>query len=372
MFCLVRTKGSLQILTKSFQCFAIIKRRNPKLLATKKRQLSVKRNVHRINDIYSLIPEELMHLKANKPLLMQLDVVYQCIQRFKKIDNNLDIISSLSEDVSVQEVNKWVIPNYKEIIAIRSMGTRISHRNALNRLISCIQLLLASFCCFKLQDPCKFVMDCLVVRFIRNDVLVNKTKNSKIIQRFSSKESLSIKKPEVLKLHCKLLVVILNLKLKTALSFGAEKKADNVRQFFQIICDFCTYIENLLHAFIAQTSSKKLTVHERGVAFNQHYLTRMKSFPDRHVKDIVFVMRKNDDTSRQKSNTLKIVIKQLLKVLDAVLWSLLDDYVKQPVAHAIRMTRQRMHLQSTLLIAGDLDMISEFRLIRWPDWAINS
>ncbi|QLL32289.1 hypothetical protein HG536_0C04580 [Torulaspora globosa] len=306
-------------------------------------------------------------MKANKPLLMQLDVVYQYLLNFKKLSGNLDIIKSLGEDMNAQDMTKWALPNYDSLIKILSAGDKLRRQKALGRLIACFQLLLSSYCCCKLEDPRKFVFDCLLVKFIKKDILPNKTKNSKIIQRFHSKKGSSIKKSKLLRLHCKLLVVIFNLKLKIATS-STEKNNAHIVQFFQMIDDYCIYVESLIHALIAHTSSKG---HEKGLAFNQHYIARIKVFPDKYVKDILLIVSESGSQPSQRMKTLKMVIKELLRVLDSVLWPLLNDYARQHKARVSIMARERMHIQAALLIAEDLDLISEFRLISWPSWAID-
>lgn len=325
---------------------------------------------HRSDDIYSLIPDGIAHMKANKPLLMQLDVVYQYLLNFRKLSNSLELINSLGEDLNAQDMTKWALPNYNSIIQILSAGDKIHRQKALGRLVACFQLLLSSYCCCKLEDPRKFVFECLLVKFIRKDILPNKTKNSKIIQRFHYKEGSSIKKSKLLRLHCKLFVLLFNLKLKIATS-STEKSDAHIVQFFQMIDDFCIYLESLIHALIAHTSFKSSPGHKKGLAFNQHYMARIKGFPDKHVKDILLTVSESGNQALQRMKILKMIIKELLKVLDSVLWPLLNDYATQHKARVAALARERMHIQSALLIAGDLDLISEFRLISWPEWAID-
>ncbi|QLQ80548.1 hypothetical protein HG537_0D05490 [Torulaspora globosa] len=308
-------------------------------------------------------------MKANKHLLMQLDVVYQYLLNFKKLSNNFDIIKSLGEDLNAQDMSRWALPNYNSIIKILS-ADKVHRQKALGRLIICFQVLLSSYCCYKLDDPRKFVFECLLVKFIRKDILSNKTKNSKIIQRFHSKDGSSIKKSKLLRLHCKLLVVIFNLKLKIATS-STEKSNVHIVHFFQMIDDFCVYVESLIHALIAHSSFKNSTGDRKSLAFNQRYMARIKVFPDKHVKDILLVVSESGNESLQRMETLKMVIKELLRVLDSILWPLLNDYAIQHKARVDIVARERMNIQAALLIAGDLDLISEFRLISWPSWAID-
>lgn len=307
-------------------------------------------------------------MKANKPLLIQLNVVYQYLVKLRKVSGNLDVIKSLSDDITAQDIAKWALPNYKDIMTVLSIEDGTDHQKALFRLTACMQLLLSSYCCYQSQDPAKFMFDCLLVKFIRMDILPNKTKNSKIIQRFHSGKGLSIKKSKMLKVHCKLLASIINLKLKIVTLPTEKSHSDDMVQFFQMIRDFCMYMECLIHAFIAQLSVKDSMARQKGSAFNQHYLARTKSLPDKHVKDILLIVSENDLQPESRAKSLKIVIKALLGVLDSISWSLLDENVKQKKAHIVTMARLRMNIQSTLLIAGDTDLTSKFRLISWPNW----
>lgn len=303
---------------------------------------------------------------------MQLNIVYQCMRDFENLANSKDIIRSLSEDIAAIDITKWVLPNYKIIARILSMGESISGRRALRKLANCFQLLICSYCCFRVAEPSKYLVDSLMSRFIQNDILTNKTKNSKLINQLYLKRGMSISKSELLKLHCKLIVLILNLKLKMAVPTNEDQSDVDAAHFFQMVGSVCLYLESLLNVFIAHMSTKESSEIKENLAFNQRYLNRTKSLPQQHVSEVLLLLTTETNEVQCRMRCLKMVIKELLRVLDDVQWSQMDDYVQQHDIHATTMMNRRLNIQSTLLVTGDLDLVAEFRLVRWPAWSKSS
>lgn len=326
----------------------------------------------RSKSINALIPDSLSQLRVNKPLIMQLNIVYQCVRNFKKLANSKEVIRSLSDDITANDITRWVLPNYKNIVAILSMGESIDNRKSLKQLASCFQLLISSYCCFKVADPSKYVVDNLLARIIRNDILTNKTKNSKIINQLYLKEGQSINKRELLKLHCKLIVLILNLQLGIAILPNGEHSESNAVHFFHMMSSICFYLESLIHVYIAQISSKEDTAFQKHLACNQHYLKRTQSLPQLHVNDLLLMLGKETERVQDRLDCLKMIIREFLKIFNDLQWSRLDSYVEQHEVHACAMKKRRLNIQSTLLVTGELELISAFRLINWPTWAISS
>lgn len=320
----------------------------------------------------TLIPDTLSQIKVNKPLIMQLDIVFQCVKDFEKLVNSKEVMKSLSDDITPTDFTRWVMPNYRNVITILSLEKRIDDRDNLKILRNCFQLLLASYCCFKIKDPPRYIVDGFLSKAIRNDILTNKTKNSKLLNQLYLRKGISVNKTELLKSYCKLITLILRLKLKVALPASGETSDTDATDFFHIIGSICSYLESLIHAFIAQYSSKNDITFDKQLAFNQHYVERTRVFSQQHVNDLLLMLSKESEPVSDKENCLKMVIKHLLKIFDDIEWSQMDTYVEQHKIHACTMRKRRLNIQSTLLVSRDLDLISEFRLINWPAWAKSS
>ena len=90
------------------------------------------------------------------------------------------------------------------------------------------------------------------------------------------------------------------------------------------------------------------------------------------MNDLLLMLGKETERVQDRLDCLKMIIREFLKIFNDVQWSRLDSYVEQHEVHACAMKKRRLNIQSTLLVTGELELISAFRLINWPTWAISS
>lgn len=367
----ILTSASRKITNSSFpKCFAIIKRNNPTIFSRE----SNSRSSIVIGDIG--IPDKLSNLRLNRSLVAHLDIVYRYTQNIEKLRDNLDIMKSLSDDIKYVDITRWFLPNYKNILTILSLKGSIGEPHKVQRLFHCFQLLIASFCCFQadaLQLSSKLILETLISRFVSQDLIVCKQKSSRIVQQYLRTDEavfdLSSTRMQC-KIHCETLISIMNLNLRVVGSSVSHKNGTRCgMQFFLIISRICFVIESLTHCLINQLSSTPDKSLTDGLAYREQYCIRERTFDFQYTNNILFVLRERTSKVKERLELLKGIISELLKVLNHLDWFQLDDYVKQYPIHSETMIKRRLYIQITLLIAADLNLISEFRLIRWPTWS---
>lgn len=366
------------------QCLAIIKQKNPILwehLVTNSKNLKApqynKTKDAAVKHIFGLVPDSLLHLKLNHSLLIQLDIVYQYLLDYQILGDSFDIVQTFSDDVTANDITRWYLPNYKYIATILSLKVHIKDRRRLGQLFSCFQLLIVSYCCFQLpshQNFMKFFVETLIMKFIKSDMLAVKSKYPKVIQQYLSDQESYVEKYDMktaCSLHCNTITSILNLQIKIASASTSTKQDTHALRFFQMVGEICFIIESLVHSLITQHCFRKTDQHNERLAFNQCYLKRTKNISYQYVKEIICILRKRTDSIQERTHCLKIIIIELLAIVNHVKWARLKKYVERNDIHREAMIKRRLNIQSALLVSGDLDLVSEFRLMHWPSWAID-
>lgn len=325
--------------------------------------------------IYGLVPDSLLHLKLNHSLLIQLDIVYQYLLDYQTLVKSFDIVKTFSDDITANDITRWYLPNYKYIATILSLKVHINRRKRLGQLFSCFQLLIVSYCCFQLQSHqnfMKFFVETLIMKFIKSDMLIVKSNCPKVIQQYLSDQESYMEKYDMkttCSLHCNTITSILNLQIRIFSESASTKEDSHALRFFQMVGEICFIIESLAHSLITQRCFKKSAQNDGRLAFNQCYLKRTKNISYQYVKEIICILRKRTDSIQERTHCLKIIIIELLAIVNHVKWAHLNKYVETNDIHREAMIKRRLNIQSALLVTGDLDLICEFRLMHWPSWA---
>lgn len=321
-----------------------------------------------------MIPDNLSHLKLNHCLVTQLDISFQYAQNSKKLENNIEVIRSLSDDIKHQDVIRWFLPNYRNLITILSLDVELKEKESVRWLYICFQSLIVSYCCFQIkpfQSDSKLIVETLIGKFISNDLLNIKQRNTKVVQQYVKTgepfaEKFNIRK--MLKLHCKTVSSILNLHIK--MLTASFLKENYILQFFLVVGRICFIIESLTYCLLSQASSA-IPEKDGGkyAAYSRLHSQRGGEFDFQYTKDILFILRKRTEDVEERVGLLKVMITELLRIFNQVTWSHLDEYVKKNPVHRTSMIKRRLYIQASLLVVGDLNLISELRLTQWPKWS---
>lgn len=350
------TRPSLTSLLTTCQCFATIKFRNPRLWNALRK--SSKGLLPKIaidsespDNVFSLVSDKLSYLKLNRPLLMQLETVYHYLLD-GSLRGNVNILRTFVDDISGTDVTKWYWPNYKLLATVSCLGQRDKR---IHRLFECFQLLIVSFACFH-PNKSSFVTESMILKFVKNDLLAVKERQPKRILSFvPAKGSFvtSFELARMCKLHFDTVSAVLNLQTQLGNSSAVSLAFDKI----------CLVLEGLTHVFLTLAPpAKNSRPMADKCAFKQRYLHRSRHMSQKYTKELYAALERRSDNSEEKLQCLRIIIRELLSLIDKVQWA---EHVRSRDA-----INYRLNLQSALLVTGDLGLVSRFRLVRWPQWSI--
>ncbi|AQZ14705.1 MEI4 (YER044C-A) [Zygosaccharomyces parabailii] len=342
-------------------CLATIKFRNPRLWdALKKRtklpKANAPSNIANSGNIFSLIDGKLSCLKLSKPLLMQLDIVYRYLLD-GSLRGNVNILRTFIDDIPAADVMRWYWPNYKLLATVSSLGHREKNTR---RLLHCFQLLIVSFACFH-PDESNFLSEIMIVRFIKSDLLAVKERQPKCISQFVPPNRTfiaSFKLARMCKIHFDTLRGALNLHSQLGNSTAVSQAFDKI----------CFVMECLTHVFSThapalKSCSSAARLSSNKSAFRQRYLQRSRTMSLKYKKELHAALDRRADDFEGKIHCLRIIIGALLSLVNNVHWG---EHKRPKEA-----VTGRLNLQCALLVAGDLDLMSQFRLVRWPHWSVS-
>lgn len=306
------------------------------------------------DSVDGIIPQELSHLKLNRSLLLQLESVYQ-YQNDKSIKGNINIQKSFADDVSDGDILKWFWPNYKILVIILSL----KDCGDISRLFRCFQIFLISYTCFHCKQS-SFLTDVMIIKFVKTELITFKEKPPRSTINFVPSGSTfhaSLRLNRMCTLHFDTVRKILDL----------QSRMKNNLPVCITFSKICLVLESLVHVYLAYRDSNEVN-HVMGSApnssFKTRYLKRSRNMSHKYTHDLNDALRKRVGSKEEKTNLLKIIIVELLRLIDKVHWP--DCYHNPSEAQT-----HRLDVQSTLLVTGDLDLIAKFRLCLWPSWSIN-
>lgn len=338
-----------------FKGLAVIKFRNPQLWGKLQDVIQPPIQLPVGGNIDGIVPQELSHLKLNRSLLMHLESVYQ-YQNDKSLKGNIDIQKSFGDDVSDSDVLRWFWPNYKLLAIILSLK---KDPGDILRLFQCFQMFLISFSCFHCKQS-NFLTDVMIIKFVKSELVTIRERPPKSTAKFVPLGSTfheSFQLNRMCTLHFDTVRQVLELQSKIEQS--------------SLVCvafgKICLVLESLVHVLLAHRDSSKAshsTASTANSAFRNRYLNRSRNMSHKYTNELFAALKKGVGSNQEKTHSLRLIVMELLTLIDKVHWP--HHHPKPTEAQT-----DRLNVQSTILVTGDLDLIAKFRLCHWPDWSVH-
>ncbi|CCK72749.1 Mei4p KNAG_0L01290 [Huiozyma naganishii CBS 8797] len=250
---------------------------------------------------------------------------------------NLDMVKLLSADVTKNRFSSWGVPCYKYLL-IRVTSKSVSNVTRSNIgeiqiMFQSFQNMLLAYCCLHLHKNSNYnftktIIERLVIDFVNIPL-----------------EQTSINITSYIRLHSRLVVSILNTKLKLGLlplqSLAAIEQLELV-------------IESMAVVLVDLSQSNPPAGMRRHAAY-------VKVFQKR-TTPIVYCDLFKKMVSKKTACRFRKVLHELLKILDDIEWPLIDAMAANG-QHMEKIRNYRKYIQATLLVLGDLKLNSQFRLL---------
>ncbi|CCF60677.1 hypothetical protein KAFR_0L00700 [Kazachstania africana CBS 2517] len=371
-------------------CLSVIKHRNPLLWQRTVDLYACKSIKCKLVDFEECIRKPLAPLfNVTRDIARRLNLVHEfnvslIHKERKKLDSiavdRIKCLRNFSSGLNKQNVTRYVLPKYDLLLFLLSTSNlkvclTIDFESCY-KYLEASQNLFLSFCCFQVHsvDDAKYVnrllFDTLIMSFLK------KSLDEKYIQDKMEQLGPFVKNKKTLfdinwkvyfTLHFQFFPNFLNLKLK--MCQGAED-LNEVKELLHIVENICFLIESLLHFSHAMDKEQVKCNNlkdQRSKAYVEIFLNRSTSMPQKYINQF-----------KSKSSTLEHIpekrntrhaLQCLLQVLNKINWSLFEKFISSSLLNTKKIITARIYIQAALLVIGDMNLVAQFRLLKWPRWA---